>query len=249
MTEGLRIAMWSGPRNISTAMMRSFGNRPDTAVIDEPFYAAYLAATGIVHPMRREILAAQPVEWRDVVNILTGRVPGDKAIFYQKHMTHHILPAFGRDWMRRCSHAFLIRDPRDVLRSYSAKREHVTLNDIGILQQRDLFNEVCDTLGGVPPVIDAADMLTAPETMLLALCTALSIPFLSAMVQWPAGGRASDGVWAPVWYQAVQTSTGFRALEKSCAPLDTVQQAIADQAGPVYEALRGHRLRPKARGV
>jgi hypothetical protein len=241
--------MWSGPRNISTAMMRSFGNRPDTAVIDEPFYAAYLVATGIDHPLRAETIATQSSDWREVARMLTSDEPGDRPIFYQKHMTHHMLPEFGRDWMAQCRNAFLIRDPRDVLASYSARREHVTLADIGILQQRDVFNGVCDALGQTPPVIDGADILAAPEPMLQALCDALDIPFSADMLHWAAGPRETDGAWAPAWYQSVWASTGFRASDAAPRALLPALGAIADKAQPVYESLAAYRLRPKARGA
>jgi hypothetical protein len=244
----IRIAMWSGPRNISTAMMRSFGNRPDTAVIDEPFYAAYLLATGIAHPMRNETLPTQSADWRAVAQGLTGDVPGAKPIFYQKHMTHHMLPGFGRAWMAQCRNVFLIRDPDDVLASYSARREEVTLADIGVLPQRDLFNEVCDALGHAPPVIDGADILAAPEPMLQLLCEALDIKFLPAMLHWPAGKRDTDGAWGPAWYQSVWASTGFHVPSQGRVALSPALQAIADQAKPIYEALSGYRLRLKARG-
>ncbi len=248
MSDAVRIAMWSGPRNVSTAMMRSFGNRPDTAVIDEPFYAAYLAATGIDHPLRAETLASQSADWRKVVRALTGSVPGGKPIFYQKHMTHHMLPVIDRAWMAQCRNAFLIRDPADVLASYSARREAVTLADIGIQQQRDLFACVCDMVGHAPPVIDGAAILAAPEPMLQALCEALDIPFLPDMLNWPAGPRDTDGAWAPAWYSSVWASTGFHAPDMAPRVLGAGLQAIADQARPVYGELQAFRLRPKARG-
>ena len=207
--EPVRIAMWSGPRNISTAMMRSFENRADTAVVDEPFYAAYLAATGLDHPMRDEVLASQPQDWKRVADALLGPVPGGKAVFYQKHMTHHMLPGFGRDWMARCRNAFLIRAPEHVLASYTQKRADVTLADIGFVQQGELFEREADRIGRAPPVIDAADVLRDPPATLGALCAALDIPFSDRMLSWPPGRRASDGVWAPAWYDAVERSTGF----------------------------------------
>jgi hypothetical protein len=240
--------MWSGPRNISTAMMRAFGNRPDTAVIDEPFYAAYLSETGLDHPLRAEILASQPTDWRQVVLAVTGPAPRDRAVFYQKHMTHHMLPQFGRDWMATTRPAFLIRDPADVLASYSATRENPTLDDIGIRQQAALFDAACDQLGHAPPVVDATDVLADPEWALGALCVALGIDFLPAMLHWPAGARETDGAWAPAWYQSVNASTGFQApgtrrkLPPDLAPL-------AAQARPYYEHLGKHRLLPKTRGA
>jgi hypothetical protein len=233
--------MWSGPRNISTAMMRSFENRPDCAVVDEPFYAAYLAATGLDHPMRDEVLASQPQGWREVVAGLDGL---DAPVVYEKHMTHHMLPDFGRDWAADRRNAFLIRDPAEVLASYTRKRAEVTLADIGVVQQRELFDRVADALGRPPPVVRGADVLASPPAMLCALCDALDIPFREEMLGWPAGRRDSDGVWAPAWYDAVERSTGFEApVRAERPPLTAELQRIADQARPHYEALERHRLR------
>ena len=240
----IRIAMWSGPRNISTAMMRSFGARTDTAVVDEPFYAAYLARTGIVHPMNAAVLASQPNDWRDVVESLLGPAPDDKPIFYQKHMTHHMIPEFGRDWMVKVRNAFLIRDPAAVLASYVQKREEVTLADIGIVRQRELFDQEADRTGKAPPVVEGIDILANPAGMLSRLCAALGIRYTDAMLSWPPGRRDSDGVWAPAWYQAVEKSTGFDPPRVATAvPLPDELQRIADAARPYYEALAAHRLK------
>ena len=243
MTEPVRIAMWSGPRNISTAMMRSFGARPDTTVVDEPFYAAYLAATGLDHPMREEVLMSQPTDSRDVVSSLLGPVPGGKPIWYQKHMTHHMLDEFSRDWISQVRNAFLIRDPAAVLASYIRKRDNVTLVDIGVVQQRDLFDREADRLGHAPPVVEGADVLANPQRVLSKLCKALEIPFMAAMLSWQAGSRDTDGVWAPAWYNAVEASTGFgaaSAVEPGQLP-DSLRR-IADAATPHYQALARHRL-------
>ena len=242
--ESVRIAMWSGPRNISTAMMRSFGARSDTAVVDEPFYAAYLAATGLEHPMTAEVLASQPNDWREVVASLLGPVPGGRPVFYQKHMTHHMLPEFGRDWLPQMRNAFLIRDPAAVLASYVQKRGEVTLADIGVLQQHEIFAAQADRLGHAPPVVDGADVLANPALVLEKLCVALDIPFKTEMLHWPAGRRDTDGVWAPAWYGAVEESTGFGPpppVRKISLPDDL--RRIADTARPHYEALARHRLR------
>lgn len=242
----VRIAMWSGPRNISTAMMRSFGSRADAGVVDEPLYAAYLAATGLNHPMREEVLASQSSDWRDVVrHVVLGAVPGGRAIYYQKHMTHHMLPAFGRDWIASMRNAFLIRDPAAVLASYVLKRDDVSLDDIGIVQQRELFEREADRRGNAPPVIEGEDVLRAPAPMLSALCAALDIPYDVAMLSWASGRRDTDGVWAPAWYAAVEQSTGFGpATSRARAPLPAELQRIADAAQPHYEVLAGYRLRP-----
>ena len=239
----VRIAMWSGPRNISTAMMRSFGARADTAVIDEPFYAVYLAQTGLNHPMRDEVLASQSQDWRVVAKSLIGRVPDDKRVFYQKHMTHHMLPAFGRDWMAQVRNAFLIRDPTAVLTSYIKSRSEVTLADIGIVQQRELFDQVADRLGHAPPVIEGVDVLKDPARALAALCKALTIDFTNDMLSWPAGRRETDGVWAPAWYHAVEQSTGFGPPpDPAHTDLPHDLQRIADEARPHYEALVKYKL-------
>jgi hypothetical protein len=241
--EPIRIAMWSGPRNISTGMMRAFENRPDTAVIDEPFYAAFLAATGIEHPMRDAVLAAQPTDWRIVAAALLGTVPGGRAIYYQKHMTHHMLEGFGCDWMASCRNAFLIRAPEFVLASYTRKRETVNAADLGFERQRFLFDRECQRLGAAPPVIDAASVLASPSRALSALCRALGIPFTERMLSWPPGRRDSDGVWAPAWYDAVERSTGFTPQSAAPPPLlGPDLQRIADAVRPHYDHLAAYEL-------
>jgi hypothetical protein len=234
--------MWSGPRNISTAMMRAFENRPDCAVIDEPFYAAYLARTGLDHPMRDEVLSSQSTDWRAVADALTTDEPAP--LFYQKHMTHHMLPDFGLDWTRQCVNAFLIRDPASVLGSYVEKRAEVTLDDIGAVRQHELFEREADRLGRAPPVVEGAEVLADPRGVLTQLCAALGVPFRREMLGWPAGRRASDGVWAPAWYEAVERSTGFAAPDRAVARprLTDALQRIADQARPHYEALARYSL-------
>ncbi len=244
-SEPVRIAMWSGPRNISTAMMRSFENRPDASVSDEPFYAAYLKATGYNHPMQADILAAQPTDWRSVVTAVTGPAPAGRAVWYQKHMTHHMLPGFGRDWIDQVTNAFLLRAPEAVLASYVEKRETVTLAEIGLPQQVELFERVADRLGHAPPVLDAQDVLRDPRRSLAVLCDRCGIAFDEAMLAWPAGQRASDGVWAPAWYDKVERSTGFAParLEVGFDDLEDRLKPIAEAARPFYETLARHRLR------
>lgn len=236
----VRIAMWSGPRNISTALMRSFGNRPDCTVVDEPFYAAFLSETGLQHPMREEVLQSQPTDWRIVARELaTTQSP----LTYEKHMAHHMLPDMGLDWIQGCRNAFLIRDPVEVLASYVVKRADVTLADIGIVQQRAIFEREADRLGRAPPVLCGADVAVDPRNTLIRLCKALKIPFLEQMLSWPAGPRAHDGVWAPAWYDTVWRSTGFSAPERTAyPPLPDPLRRIADAARPHYEALFAHHL-------
>ncbi len=238
----LRIAMWSGPRNISTAMMRAWENREDCAVSDEPLYAAYLKATGIDHPGRDEVIAAGDTDWRHVVESLCGPVPDGKTVWYQKHMNHHLLPEMGIDWVFGLRNVLLIRDPAEVVASYLKSRETVTADDIGLPQQGRLFDLLCQRLGEAPTVIDAGDFLRAPEAHLRALCLRLGIAFTPRMLSWPAGPRDSDGVWAPYWYDAVLRSTGFEAWRPREDVLTGEARAVAEACRPIYERLREYRM-------
>ncbi len=227
--------MWSGPRTVSTALMRAWENRPDTVVTDEPLYAFYLTATGLDHPGRDEVIASQPRDWRVVLRELTGGpLPPGVTIYYQKHMTHHLLPSVDRSALAGLRHAFLIRDPRSLLASYARVRSAPTLADLGLRQQAEIFEE----FGG--PVLDAADLLAAPEPALRALCAALGVPFSAAMLSWPPGPRDSDGVWAPYWYDSVRGSTGFVPVTGpvTLPGLDPALEPLLDECMPYYEKLR-----------
>lgn len=239
--EVVRLAMWSGPRNISTAMMRSWENRPDSIVVDEPLYAAYLAETGLDHPGRDEVLADGVTDWREVVEHLLGPVPDGTRVFYQKHMSHHLLPSIDRAWVRRLVNILLIRDPRLVVASYVKSRSTVTPDDIGLPQQVELFDEL--VAAGMPPlVIDSADFLRAPGAYLRAVCDHVGLTFADAMLSWPAGPRDSDGVWAPHWYDAVLRSTGFEPYRPREVSLEGEPAAVADACRDHYELLCDHRL-------
>ena len=233
----MRIAMWSGPRNLSTAMMYAFGNRGDCAVVDEPFYAAYLAKTGLNHPMREEILASQSKDPQRVAEALLGPVPAAKPYFYQKHMTQHMIDGIPRDWMREVTNVFLIRHPARVIASYAAKRENPVLDDIGFRQQAELFEQV-RSWGGSPVVVDSHDIRADPETALRKLCAAIGLTFFPQMLSWPKGGHCNDGVWARHWYGAVWQSTRFAEPEGDLPEIPEYLQPVLHSALPHYEALK-----------
>ena len=240
--EPLRIAMWSGPRSISTALMRSWGNRSDTFVCDEPLYAHYLARTGKDHPGVDEVLASQEQDWRKVVSWLTGPVPDGKAIFYQKHMAHHLLPGIDRGWLADVTNCFLIRDPREMLTSLAHKLDDPVLEDTGLPQQVEIFEQVREREGRVPPVIDSKDVLTDPEGVLDALCRALGVPFTRDMLCWPPGRRETDGVWAKYWYESVEASTGFAPYRPKPDPVPDRLKGLHERCVEYYRLLAAHRL-------
>jgi len=238
----MRIAMWSGPRNLSTAMMYAFDARDDMSVVDEPFYAAYLDATGLGHPMRDEIIASQATDADQVARGLLDTIPAEQPHFYQKHMCQHMLPSVPRNWMAEVVNIFLIRHPARVIASFGAKYEAMTLADIGFAQQTELFEHV-RALGQTPIVLDSADIRRDPAGMLHALCDAIGLIWDPAMLSWPSGGSPADGVWAPVWYGAVHRSTGFAGPEGDLPEISGEQTALLEAALPHYERLAALRLR------
>ena len=238
----MRIAMWSGPRNLSTAMMYAFAARGDCAVWDEPFYAAYLTATGLDHPMRAEVIAAGEADPAKVAACCAPAPKGGESLFYQKHMTHHMIDGFPLDFMDMCQNVFLIRHPARVVASYVAKRENPTLADLGFTQQAALFDHVAHHTGRVPIVIDSADIRANPQASLAKLCKALGIPFTDAMLHWPPGAKPHDGAFAPHWYGAVHRSTGFDAIEGALPNIPAQLQHLVDQALPFYHRMRSFAL-------
>ena len=228
--------MWSGPRNLSTAMMYAFGNRADFAVWDEPFYAPYLKATGADHPMRDAIIAAHETDPDTVAQRCLDTIPAQKPYFYMKHMPHHMIDGFPLDWAKECINIHLIRHPARVIASYGAKRDAMIFNDIGFAQQSALY----DKIGGL--VIDSSDIRADPEGMLRKLCDAIDLRFDPAMLSWKAGPRADDGVWAAHWYNAVHQSTGFAGAEGPLPELDAAQEKMRHLAMPHYLKLAENRL-------
>ena len=240
----MRIAMWSGPRNISTAMMRSFENRPDTSVSDEPLYAAYLARTGIEHPANEQVLASQSTDASDVIaSLTTGPIPNGSRCWYQKHMTHHWFEDYGFGFTDHFANVFLIRDPREVLLSYEKRRgQTFTIEEVGFLQQRALFEGIASRTGATPIVLDSARVLADPKGVLRRLCEAMPMTFDPAMLSWPPGPRDSDGVWAPWWYASVNKSTGFAPYRPREGVLSDEVAAIETRCRPIYRQLLAHAL-------
>lgn len=242
--------MWSGPRNLSTALMRSFSSRDDCLVWDEPFYAHYLHETGKEHPMRAEVLASQPCSSKAVVDDLHAPLPAGKTVAYQKQMAHHLLPSTERDWISDQEHAFLIRDPRGMLASLDMKLGSIRLEDTGLPQQVELFERLRGERGAPPPVIDSADLAADPRGILEALCSRVSIPFQDRMLEWPAGPHPRDGAWAPHWYANAWASTGFRSpKDPRPEPAQTLPDhllGLADECMALYSSLAAHRIHPHA---
>jgi hypothetical protein len=242
-SDPIRIAMWSGPRNISTAMMRSFGGRSDCAVSDEPFYGAFLKQTGHRQPMADEVIASMDCDWQSVADSMCGPVPGDKPLWYQKHMPHHMVGDVSIADFPDHRHAFLIRDPDRVVASYAIKRVEVTADDLGYARQLDYVDRAAQMTGKAPVILDSADILRDPDTYLRALCSALDIPWDAGMLAWQAGTRPTDGIWASHWYGRVVETAGFGKAESAMPGLGAREQAIADQCRDAYAKLSGMRIR------
>lgn len=238
----MHIAMWSGPRNLSTAMMYAFGARNDCAVWDEPFYGPYLAHTQKPHPMLDEIFANEECDPHVVAQRCTGTIPNTKKIFYQKHMPHHMEAGFPLGWIEQVSNVFLIRHPARVIASYIKKNGHPTLADIGVESQLHLFKNIYQRTGQPPIVIDSDDIRANPEKMLKQLCTAIGIKWDSAMLSWPKGGHSSDGTWAPHWYKEVWNSTGFAPPEGVLPTLPQSLEPLLRRAKAHYEYLNQFKI-------
>jgi len=241
-SKAICIAMWSGPRNISTAMMRAWGNREDTVVVDEPFYAYYLRATKIAHPGADEVVATGETDWRKVIACLTDPVPKGKQIFFQKQMTHHLLPDVDREWLGAVTNCFLIRDPREVIASYIKKREDPALEDLGFVQQAEIFDFVRTRTNTVPPVVDAKDVLQNPERTLRLLCEATGVEFSESMLSWAPGLRDTDGIWAKHWYGEVAKTTSFQPYHPTPGEVPAQLRKIYERCYECYERLNEHRL-------
>ncbi|OUR77810.1 hypothetical protein A9Q83_09845 [Alphaproteobacteria bacterium 46_93_T64] len=237
-----RFSMWSGPRNISTAMMRSFGNRPDCTAVDEPFYAFYLKETGLEHPMRDEVLASQPQNWQDVLSQMEDTLPEKTKILYLKHMTQHMLPQIDLSHMTEHTHCFLIRDPRLVIASFSQKWDQVDASSTGFQQQMELFEYFCQHSEKSPVIVEGEDIQNSPDDMLKKLCATCDIPFSDKMLGWSAGKKPEDGIWGAHWYNAVESSTGFAPYSPKEVELTSEQETLARQLEPIYLELKSGKL-------
>ncbi len=234
--------MWSGPRNISTALMRSFENRNDTFVSDEPFYAHFLKQTGVDHPMRDEVIKSGNPNWTTVSDYLTNTIPDGKSVWYQKHMAQHNLPGVDLGWAEKVFNCFLIRDPKEVILSYTKKYAISSVYQLGLPQQFDLFTQLREKGEVAPIILDSTDILTNPESMLKKLCRTLGIPFTNKMLKWPKGRRKSDGVWGKHWYNAVEQSTSFQAYQKKNEKIPIEYTAIYEESTEFYLQLYNQRI-------
>ena len=240
------LAMWCGPRNISTALMRAWENRSDTFVVDEPLYAHYLNETKLRHEMADEIINYYEDNWEKVVDWLTGPIPEEKTIFYQKHMCHHMLPNIRFEWLSNVTNCFLIRDPNEMLTSLMKKLPNPTLMDTGLPQQLQIFNYVRETTDETPPVIDSKDVLQNPSGILNALCNRLKIKFSELMLKWPPGIRKSDGIWAKHWYPEVKTTTGWKPFKAKDIKVPEKLETVLADCNKIYEQLYPHRIKVKS---
>ncbi len=222
--------------------MRAWGNRPDTFVIDEPFYAYYLKATGKKHPGADEVITTGETDWRRVIAQLTGPIPSGKRFFFQKQMAHHLLAEVDREWLGEVTNCFLIRDPREVIASYIKKRENPMLPDLGFMQQAETFDLVRAHTNSVPPIVDAKDVLENPERMLRLLCEAVGVEFSESMLSWPPGLRETDGIWAKHWYGEVAKTTSFQPYRPREVKVPPNLQEIHDRCRECYERLYQYRL-------
>ena len=230
----MNIFMWSGPRNLSTALMRSFENRSDTEVLDEPLYAYYLKETKKTHPLSNDIINTYETNINKLIIQITKNT--GKKYSYQKHMTHHILNKTPIDWIDKGINCFLIRSPKEVIKSYIKKNDLNNSNDIGFPMQIKLFNLV-KKYGNKPIIINARDLSYNPKKVLLILCKKLNIPFLETMLKWPKGKRRSDGIWGEIWYKNVESTTEFKKMDVNTESIPTKFENIHLECLDIYNEL------------
>ncbi|MAV56211.1 MAG: sulfotransferase family protein [Candidatus Pelagibacter sp.] len=232
----MRIACWSGPRNISTALMRSWSSREDSFVSDEPFYAYYLKERKLKHPMYRKIIDYYPDKYNDVVRGLTSKIPNGKKIWYQKHMAHHLIDLNNIDWIKNFENCILIRHPEDVINSYVKKNTLNNIDELGYPQQYKIIKYL-DSIGKKFIVIDSTILLNNPEKILSQWCSSIALEFDISMLQWKKGNHPQDGIWWKHWYDNVITTTHFQKFSKNQNELDQKYQSIYNEALDYYNKL------------
>ena len=232
----MKIACWSGPRNISTALMRSWSSRSDSFVSDEPLYAYYLKAKQLKHPMYKEIIDHYPNQYEDVITSLNSEIPNGKQHWYQKHMAHHLIDLSNIDWIKNFENCILIRHPKDVINSYVKKNTLNHIDELGYPQQYKIM-EYLDSIGKKFIVIDSNILLDRPETILSQWCKSIDLEFDSSMLKWEMGNHAQDGIWWKHWYDNVITTTHFQKFSGNQHELDQKYQLIYDEALDYYNKL------------
>lgn len=232
--------MWSGPRNLSTALMRSFENRKDTLVWDEPLYAYFLNETKKKHPLYKKIISSYETDIIKLINNISSKNIDEK-IHYQKHMTHHILDKTPLEWLKNGFNCFLIRDPKDVILSYIKKNQLNDSNDLGFPMQIKLFN-IVKSYGENPIVINANDLSSNPERVLKKLCEKIKISFNKDMLNWPKGKRDTDGLWGDVWYNNVNSSCSFEKFTKDNSKIPEIHKNIFSDCKKIYNELNKHSI-------
>ena len=237
------IAMWSGPRNISTALMYSFENRNDCHATDEPLYAPFLLNSGLPHPGAEEVIENNETDVGKIITTLTGPIPCDNQIWYQKHMCHHLPENSDISWIDGFKNCFLIRNPREVLLSLSKITDSIDLQSTGLPQQLRIFRHVIKSSGKTPPVVDSADILEDPESILPVLCESIGITFSQRMLSWEPGPRKCDGLWGKYWYDSVWQSSGFSPPSPKEGELSENLHSVLEKSTMIYQELRNMRIR------
>jgi hypothetical protein len=231
------IACWSGPRNISTALMRSWSSRGDTFVTDEPFYAHYLRETKLKHPMYKEILNKYSSNYNEIVNYLIDEIPKNKKIWYQKHMAHHILDLSSIDWISNVENCILLRHPKEVISSYTKKNKLTSVEELGYPQQYEIINFL-KKINKSYIIIDSKELLTNPQKSLSDWCRKINIKFDKSMLKWDKGGHVNDGIWWESWYDNVIKTTGFEKYEKKDINIENKYDSIYNESMKYYSYLK-----------
>ena len=234
------ICLWSGPRNVSTALMYSFAQNSGVRVIDEPLYGHYLRVSGAIHPGREDILASMNCDGDSVMReILELQSNMQNRRLFVKHMAHHLV-GLDLDFLHHTRNIFLIRDPVEMLPSLINQLPEANLRDTGLKRQWELFEALRES-GRTPSILDSRELLLKPRHVLQQLCDRMELPLGDEMLSWEAGARPEDGVWAPHWYHAVHESTGFAPyVQKTEFPNHL--QSLLDECKPWYDRLLEHAI-------